>query len=209
MRRLIVLFVLLSNLTCGTNAQEIVQLPVPVKNVNASLFYVLQQRRSVREYKQKDVNDTILAQILWAACGISDIKTMKITAPSAINAQDIMVYVIKPTGAYLFNPVANTLTKKSDKDLRLLVAGRQKIVSNAPIMLVLVSDLSKFRDIPTKAELGAMDVGYVSQNIYLACTALGLGTVARGTMDKDVLRQELKLEADHTLMLNHPIGWAK
>lgn len=208
MRRLLVMFVL-SAIVCGAIAQDVIQLPVPNKKVETPLFQVLQQRRSVREYQQREVDDATLSQILWAACGISDEKTKKITAPSAINAQDIQIYVVKSTGAYLFNAESNILTKVSNKDLRTNVAGRQQMVANAPLMLILVSDLTKFRDIPTKTELGAIDAGCVSQNIYLACTALGLGTVARGTMDKDVLQKELGLDANHMLMLNHPIGWKK
>ena len=54
---------------------------------------------------------------------------------------------------------------------------------------------------------GAMDAGYVSQNIYLACTALGMKTVARAMMDYDTLKQELNLPETSYLELNHPIGY--
>lgn len=77
-------------------------------------------------------------------------------------------------------------------------------------MLVLASNQGKFGslgDAQAAQRLGTLDAGYVSQNIYLACTALKLGTVARATMNVEVLKKELGLGADHLLLLNHPIGW--
>ena len=50
---------------------------------------------------------------------------------------------------------------------------------------------------------------YVSQNICLACTALGLATVPRMTMDKETLAKELQLDENKTLLLNHPVGYEK
>ena len=54
-----------------------------------------------------------------------------------------------------------------------------------------------------------MDAGYVSQNIYLACNALGLSTVARAMMNKDAIRTKLNLPEGVIVELNHPIGYKK
>ena len=40
-----------------------------------------------------------------------------------------------------------------------------------------------------------------------ACTAMGLYTVARATMDVDVLRKELGLKDTDLPLLNHPIAF--
>lgn len=53
----------------------------------------------------------------------------------------------------------------------------------------------------------ALDAGYVSENIYLACTALGMRTVARAMMNHDALRKALKLPDGAVIELNHPIGY--
>ena len=191
-------------------AQNTVKLPTPDKKVKMSLFDALQTRHSVRTYQEKDVDDATLAQVLWAACGYNRVADKKITAASAINAQDIEVYVVKKDGAYRYDVDANTLIKLSSKDLRLSVAGRQQSVATAPVMLVLASNQSKFamlNDSSAAVRLGTLDAGYVSQNIYLACTALKLGTVARATMDVDTLKKEMGLADNRLLLLNHPIGW--
>ena len=105
----------------------------------------------------------------------------------------------------MYDNKSNSLTKVSGKDLRGAVASRQAFAATAPVSIVIVSDQSKYG---VKAlEIGAMSAGYVSQNIYLACTAMGLYTVARATMDIDVLRQELGLKDTDLPLLNHPIAF--
>ena len=182
----------------------------PTKSAKMTLMESLQQRHSVRDFSDKAVSDADLSELLWAACGINRPDTKKITAPSAINAQDILVYVCTKDGAWLYVPDGNSLQKVSDKDLRPAVAGRQEAVAVAPVSLVLVSDRTKFGDRAKGAEvMGAIDAGYVSQNICLACTALGLATVPRMTMDKETLAKELHLDENKTLLVNHPVGYEK
>jgi len=187
-----------------------VKLPEPDKNVSMTLYQALQQRKSVREYSTKDIDDMKLSQLLWAAVGINR-PDGHLTAPTAINAQDITVYVCRKDGAYLYVAKDNTLQKVSDKDLRESVAANQKFAAVAPISLVIVTDNAKFRGGSTNGPTisGAIDAGYVSQNIDLACEALGLCTVPRATMDKETLKKELKLTDSQNPILNHPIGYKK
>ena len=202
----IILFVLALTTMGSMQAQEVISLPQPeVNKLAMTLGDALQQRRSERQYSDKEISMQTLSTLLWAACGVSNAKTGKITAPSAINMQDVKVYVCAKNGVCLYNAKANTLTKVSDKDLREAIAGRQAFAKKAPISLVLVS--TKDTDRAPNDKFGAMDAGYVSQNIYLACTALGLKTVARATMDFDVLKRELNLSETSYLELNHPIGY--
>ena len=74
-----------------------------------------------------------------------------------------------------------------------------------------MTDNAKFRSGSTNGPSisGAIDSGYVSQNIDLACEALGLATVPRATMDKETLKKELKLTDDQHAILNHPVGYKK
>ncbi len=197
----------LALMTMGTiQAQDIISLPQPeVNKLSMSLGDALQKRRSERKYSNQEISLQTLSTILWAACGVSDPKTGKITAPSAINMQDIKIYVCSKDGACLYNAKANTLTKVSDKDLREVLAGRQTFAKSAPVTLLLVS--TKDTDRSPNERYGAVDAGYVSQNIYLACTALGMKTVARAQMDVEALRRALNFPATTLLELNHPIGY--
>jgi nitroreductase len=192
----------------GAFAQDVIRLPQPKWDDNnggkATLVDVLKNRRSEREYSKEALSDQVLSNVLWAACGINRPAEKKITAPSAINAQDVIVFVCRSDGAFRYDALNNTLIKVSSKDLRKDVAANQAFSAVAPVSLVLVSDLNKFRS--PRAELGAMDAGYVSENICLICTAMGLKTVPRATMNKEVLAKELGLIDNQILELNHPIG---
>ena len=195
-------------LGAGAFAQDVIRLPQPKWDDNnggkATLVEVLKNRRSEREYSKEALSDQVLSNVLWAACGINRPAEKKITAPSAINAQDVIVFVCRSDGAFRYDALNNTLIKVSSKDLRKDVAANQAFSAVAPVSLVLVSDLNKFRS--PRAELGAMDAGYVSENICLICTAMGLKTVPRATMNKEVLSKELGLIDNQILELNHPIG---
>ena len=192
-------------------AQDSIQLPKPLDN-NVTLVQALQNRHSSREYADKPIPEDVLSTVLWAACGINRPSEGKITAPSAINAQDIQVYVVRQDGTYLYQPTDNSLKKVCSKDLRTAVAGRQSFAANAPVSLVLVSNHNKFpQQISNEAKtrMGVVDAGYVSENICLACSALGLDTVPRMTMDTETLKKELGLDDNYDLVLNSQIGYPK
>lgn len=203
----ILLFAFVLTLCMGCEAQETVQLPLPeIGMLGKSLGKILQERRSVREYQDKHVDLKILSTLLWAACGVSDPASGKITAPSAVNMQDIKVYVCNKLGVALFNAKDNTLTQVSNENILQDLAAGQNFVLDAPFTLLLVSDQGNRR---RNDQYGAMDAGYVSQNIYLACNALGLSTVARAMMNKDAVRTKLNLPEGVIVELNHPIGYKK
>ena len=60
-----------------------------------------------------------------------------------MNRQDIDIYVVLPQGTYLYDAKGHKLNLISEGDHRSAVAGGQAFVNNAPVSLVLVSDLSK------------------------------------------------------------------
>lgn len=194
----------------GNAQQREIQLPAPDKHVAMTLFDALQNRHSEREFGNKEVSDSTLSQVLWAACGINR-PDGKLTAPTALDKRDIRVYVIRKDGAYLYQPANNTLRQVNEKDLRKEAAGAQAEMAAAPIFLVLASDQSAFDEFNFPKEaldmISSVDAGYVSQNICLAAEALGLKTVPRITMDQDTLRKSLGLSDKEVLVVNNPIGY--
>ena len=197
---------MLAAVAVNMNAQEVKQLPQPDMQLGVTLTEALQKRRSDREYNaDRDITDQQLSQILWAACGVNRPDKKLLTIPTAINAQDIQVYVCRKDGVALYQPYDNTLKKVSSEDIRPLLAERQQNMKNAPVFLLIVSDQEKFRH---NAEVyGAMDAGYASQDICLMCAALGLKTVPRAMMNKEAVAKALGLGDKQILELNHPIGY--
>ena len=196
-------------LALSSCAQEVIQLPKPNKSATSvTLMDALSQRHSERSFSERALSAEQLSLLLWAANGVNR-EDGRLTAPTAMNRQDIQLYVCRADGAYLYDAAAHKLTRVCTDDLRAAVATeRQAFAKEAPVSIVIVSDLRKFGNRPNR-ELGSLDAGYVSQNIYLAATAMGLGTVARGTMDREVLAKALGLVEEQVLLLNHPVGYVK
>lgn len=190
-------------------ADSIIALLQPDKTLDVSLMQALSDRQSVREFADRQLSLEELSSLLWAANGINR-EDGRRTAPSAVNAQDIDIFVCMASGAYLYDAKQNQLTRVTTQDLRQAVAAQQPVM--APVFLVLVADLSRYPEgLAAQRELvtlfAAEDAGYVSANIGLYCAAAGLATVPRASMDKDALAAALQLTDSQVLLLNNPVGY--
>ena len=192
-------------------ADKVIRLPKPNLNRNSEVMEAFANRHSTREYAAKALTLTDLSDLLWAANGINRPEEGKRTAPSAMNKQDVDVYVVLPEGTYLYDAKAHQLNLVAEGDHRGAVAGGQAFVKSAPVSLLLVSDLSRLGDAKnTHTQLmGAVDAGIVSQNISIFCSAARLATVPRASMDINQLKKVLKLKESQVPMMNHPIGYLK
>lgn len=195
MKNLLLSITVCGIIACGcAQAKELktIQLNAPDTQRGDAIMTALKNRKSTREFSTKELSLKDLSDLCWAANGINRPESGKRTAPSAMNKQDIKVYVCTADGSYLYNPQKNTLEPVSSGDIRPL---------KAPVCLILVSD--------TSSDWGAMDAGIVSQNISLFCAGTGMATVPRGSMDKAALKKALKLTGDQTPFFNHPVGYFK
>lgn len=192
-------------------ADKVVKLPKPNLNRSGAVMKALSERQSTREYASKALSLADLSDLLWAANGINRNDSGKRTAPSAMNKQDVDVYVVLPEGTYLYDAKNHQLNQVAEGDHRGAVAGGQAFVKTAPVSLVLVSDISRFGDAKSARNqlMGAMDAGIVSQNISLFCSSANLATVPRASMDFDQLKKVLKLKETQMPMMNHPVGYFK
>jgi SagB-type dehydrogenase family enzyme len=171
----------------------------------------LSLRASATEFDTTCLNLQDMSDLLWAANGINRPESGKRTAPSARNYQDIDVYVVMKSGAYLYNHNKHCLDFIAGGDHRALVAGRQENFTVTPLFCTLVSDFSRLSsgNDSSKMITAAYDAGIVSQNISIFCASVGLDTRVRATMDKEKLREILRLKDSQHLMLNNPVGYKK
>ena len=174
-----------------------------------SVMEALSNRASAGEFSSTKLSLQDLSDLLWAANGINRKEIGKRTAPSAMNAQDIDVYVFDAERVYLYDALNHVLNPVADGDQRGLVAGRQVDVAKSALELLLVSDISKFKtgEDSMKLTWAAMDAGIVSQNISIFCAGVGLKTKPRVSMDQKKLRELLKLKDSQHLMLNNPVSY--
>jgi len=166
-------------------------------------------RASASDWDSTTLDLQDLSDLLWAANGINRPESGKRTAPSALNAQDIDIYVCMKSGIYLYDAKKHLLELIVVDDYRSIVADRQEEVATAPVNCVLVSDVSRFKveDDSVSLFLAAADAGIVSQNISIFCASVGLATRPRAVMDKQKLREILNLKDSQHLMLNHPVAY--
>ena len=192
--------------SAACTAQETIKLPKPDMKLKTTLVKALQDRHSEREFSEREFSDKDLATLLWAANGVNR-NDGKRTAPSAMNRQDVEIFVVRKDGAFFWNAQSNTLERRSSEDLRPAVAKGQDFTAKAPLSLVLVSNGEKFGDMPNK--FGLADAGYVSQNICLICSAAEWACCPRATMDNALLSEKLGLTPQQVPMLNNVVGYRK
>lgn len=184
-------------ISVGAAALEPVKLNEPALDGGKSLMQSLAQRRSVREYTDRPLSLQDMSDLLWAANGVNRPQSGKRTAPSAMDRRDIQVYVVTDKGVYRYVPEDSLLEPIAEGDHRQSVRGNMPAVN-----LVLVAEDGEARFADT-------DAGYISQNIYLACTSLGLATVSCGTMDEGAFRDACRLDDRQRIVLFHPVGYPK
>lgn len=161
----------------------------------------LSKRKSTREFSNdKRLSEQQLADLLWAACGFN--REDKLTIPTALNKQEITVYVITPEGAWLYVAKENKLTQVTDKDIRDYAAA-QDYAKKAPLNIAIVSD----KELMSHDIFAGTDAGAVMQNIYLWCAANEVGTVTRGSFDGENLAKALGLKDSQRVILVQTVGY--
>jgi len=217
MRKIVVLFgslvlVLLLIYPDPSYPQELkeIKLPAPQMEGGRPLMQVLKDRHSSREFSPEELPLQVLSNLLWAGYGINRTDSGKRTAPSAVNWQNIDIYVAMSKGLFLYDAKENDLLPILAEDIRA-AAGTQSFVKDVPVNLIYVADFSK---IPRGTEedkifYSAAHTGFISQNVYLYCASEGLATVVRAMVDRETLAKVMKLRPDQKIMLAQSVGYPK
>jgi SagB-type dehydrogenase family enzyme len=206
-----VVLIIVSFITSSWAAELLpVKLPPPNLNSGKSLMQSLQARKSSRDFSAKKLPIQVLSNLLWAANGINRPDSGKRTAPSAVNWQEIDIYVATADGLYLYNANEHTLKPVIKQDIRELT-GKQSFVKEAPVNLIYVADYSRMgkASAEERSSYAAADTGFISQNVYLYCASEGLATVVRGMIDRDVLATAMQLRDNQKIVLSQTVGYPK
>jgi SagB-type dehydrogenase family enzyme len=207
----VILLVCLAGMAC-TYCQETkpIQLPAPQTDIGKPLMQALKLRQSARAFDAKALPQQELSNLLWAAFGVNRPESGKRTAPSAMNWQEIDVYVALPEALYLYDAKANVLKLVISKDLRE-ATGKQSFVKDAPLNLVYVADAAKMKNANEQDQIlySAADVGFIAQNVYLYCASQGLVAVMRGMVDRPALAKAMNLRPEQKVMFSQTVGYPK
>jgi SagB-type dehydrogenase family enzyme len=191
------------------DARRSIKLPAPDKRGGLPLMQALAKRRSSREFARKPLPLPVLSSLLWAAFGVNRRGGGR-TAPSALDAQEIDVYVALPDGAYRYDAKAHALKLVAASDVRR-VTGYQDFVDEAPLDLVYVADHRRMRMVPVaqRESYASAAAGAIAQNVYLYAASAGLATVIRAWIDRNAVADALGLGHDEHVVLSQTVGYPR
>ncbi len=175
-------------------------LPAPQTAGGMPLMQAMQERKSMRDIDPAStVTKQDLSNMLWAAWGIT--HEGKRTIATAMNRQELILYVITPTEISRYSAEDNTLTVVNTGDFRDIQA-RQDWAKTAPINIALVVNTDKQK----KDEFQNYTAGAASHAIYLYCASVGLKTTVRAMLDNDEVERAMKLGDDERLLYIQTVG---
>jgi SagB-type dehydrogenase family enzyme len=193
-----------------------IKLPEPRLGGAVSIEKVLCTRRSVREFSNKPLNLSQIAQLAWAAQGITGAEAHR-TAPSAGGLYALELYIVAanviglPVGIYKYELLPHEVISLSTGDTRPRLsrsALEQTSILQAPVIFALSAVYERI----TKkyGERGIryahMEAGHAAQNLLLQAVALGLGAVLVGAFDDAKVKRVLGLSKQEMPLYLIPVG---
>jgi len=181
----------------------------------------LKSRQSTRGNfgPEEKLSQQTLSNLLWAADGVNRPPNHR-TAPSAVDWQNIEIYVATADGLFVYDSPQHALKVVSTQDVRA-IAGlegsggmKQDFAKTAPVSLVYVADMTKTKGM----KYGGEDVGLtwtyagagaIGQNVYLFCASEGLACILRAMMDATKISEVFKLRPDQKPLLTSTIAQFK
>jgi SagB-type dehydrogenase family enzyme len=215
---MVVLGVVLGSQALGL-AAELIKLPPPSLKGAMSVEEALSQRRSVRQFANRGLEMPQVAQLLWAASGVTD-PGGKRTAPSGRAAYPLEFYLVAgergvsqlPAGVYRYHPKEHSLEQVGKGDQRGPVAkaaNNQAYLTQAPIIVVIAGEYarSKAKNSERGVRYTIMEAGLAGENLLLQTVALGLGAGCVGGFNDAEVSRALSLPREHEPLLILPLGY--
>lgn len=167
----------------------------------------LSHRKTTREFNPGGaLSPQSLSDLLWAAFGINRPENDHRTAPSAMNSQEIDLYVALPSGLFLYSAKSNRLDSVRAGDLRSKTSG-QAWIKDVPVVLIYVADLPRLAKAKpeTRSFYAAFDAGCICQNVYLYCASAGLASVVYD-LNRAPLAEAMGLRESQQIIFAQAVG---
>jgi nitroreductase len=180
--------------------QAPIQLPAPQVTGGMPLMQALAQRQTARTFADKPLPMQTLSNLLWAAFGVNRSRDVKAglgrTAPSAMNKQEVALYVVLADGAYVYEAEQNKLRPVVAGDVRAKVA--QGAGAHAAVTIIYVAD--------AKLDYAQVDAGFIGQNAYLFAASEGVNAWFYALHGADVA-SALKLPEGQKALYGQSVGY--
>lgn len=190
------------------------------------LVSLIRDRKSSRVYTQENMCLDELAFLLWATQGVKSIRgkayaTIR-TVPCGGARHEFETYLavrkvdgLKP-GFYHYLPLEHTLELISESEsLEALSSNINDSLcgqswagkSNVVFYWSMVAYRAEWRYGVFAHRVALIDAGHLGQNLYLACTGLGLGTCGIGAFQHDLCNEYLHIDGeDEYVVYTAPVG---
>ncbi len=189
-------------------AQKEIQLPTPSKSGGMPLMEALSKRSTNRSMDStRHLNEQQLSDLVWAAWGINRPDGRR-TAPSALNRQEIDLYLIGRSGAYLYDATDHKLIPVAEGDHRAEV-NNQEFTKTGDWILIFVADYSRMMnpdDTQQNAITSGVDAGLIAQNVYLYGASEGLAVVVHMSLNQKEIADILHLGETQHIVLGQTVG---
>jgi SagB-type dehydrogenase family enzyme len=178
----------------------------------ADLWACLQERRSLRRYRDRPLSQEELTALVWAAQGVTLAGYLLRTAPSAGALYPVETYLavhrvtsVEP-GVWHLNIPDFALELLSPGDCRRSLVDAclsQQFMGTAAVAFIWTGILNramvKYRERAIRYLF--LDAGHICQNLMLAATALGLGCCPVGAFFDDEVEQLTQVDGQEEVAL--------
>ena len=189
-----------------------------------SVLAALWARTTSRNIAPRGLSHRELSELLWAAVGVNRRKGrgpfggVGLTAASASNAQEVVLYAALPQGIYRYDGAAHRLVPVVRGDHRPLAIspGQRSMLGEAPVELVYVVDVARYdaapfqepglHDAGTRTSYGNVAVGLVAGNVELYAASMGLASWFHNC-DRRALSALLRLRPGQRVLYGHTVGY--
>jgi SagB-type dehydrogenase family enzyme len=174
-------------------------LPPPSLTGPMSLEEAIRSRRSFRDFDEHTLDDGELAQLFWAAQGVTDAAGHR-SAPSNGDTYPVELYAAVPDGVLHYLPVQHAVEYVGyDGDIRFdlmnAALGQPSIAVAGAIFVISVVESrgAKFGERAERYVL--LEAGHVAQNLLLQATAIGLRCTPIGNVDDISVHRVMGIES--------------
>jgi nitroreductase len=207
----------------ASQENEVIKLPAPQTEGGKPLMQALKLRQSTRGNfgPEEKLSLQTLSNLLWAADGVNRPGGHR-TAPSAVDWQNIEIYVATADGLFVYDAPSNVLKVISKQDVRAIsglegpASGpmKQDFAKTAPVSLVYVADMAKTKGMKWNGEDAGLiwsyaGAGAIAENAYLFCASEGLACILRAMVDAAKIAEVFKLRPDQKVLLTSTIAQFK
>lgn len=203
----------------------IVSLPKPNDNILKIRDYddIVTNRNTYREYEDEIIRLDELSYLLWASQGVRHISQngmatfRNVPSGGARHAFETYIAVDRveglQKGVYRYLPIEHALllVRKEDdyKDRIISASLDQKFVGKAPMQLIYtcIPYREEWRYSDESYKLMMIDLGIITESVYLTSTALSFGTCAIGAYVQKLMDEFVEVDGEEEFVVfTMPVG---